>query len=337
MGIKKHVTRVVAVVAAGVGLVGLAACSTAINGVTVNTAVTAGPSDAPLVKVGFVAVGSGDAWRMASEADIQSSFTTEAGFDLEYAASTGGDQQSQIDAFNAFVDEDVDVILLSASEATGWADSLQRAQTAEIPVILIDGGIEPDTKSLYSTRITPGDAEAGKSAAEWTLSAFPEGARYFVLEGPSGAAMTDQRTAGWDGIMADHPEFVKIGAQAANWSADEAKSATATMLAANANDVAIIFAQDDQMGLGAAQAVEEAGLVPGTNVKIVTIGGSKEALQALLAGRLSFIAEYSPLVGLTTVDVVKTVVNGGTVDPIVVIPSTAFATVTQEQVDARTY
>ncbi|NTV39044.1 MAG: substrate-binding domain-containing protein [Demequinaceae bacterium] len=337
MSIKTHLARAATVAAAGAGLFGLTACSTAINGETMNTAATTGPSAAALVRVGFVAVGADDAWRAANEADIQNSFTADAGFDLEYAPSTNGDQKSQIDAFNTFVDEGVDAILLSATESKGWTDSLQRAKDAEIPVILIDRGVEPDVKSLYVTRVTPGDADTAKSVADWAITAFPEGARYFVLEGPSDDPKVGLRVQGWDGVMGAHPEFVKVGAQGANWSTDEAKSATATMLAANNNDVALIFAHSDEMGLGAAQAVEEAGLVPGTNVKIVTIGGSKDALQALLGGRLSLVVEYNPLVGKTAVDVVRTALADGTADSVVVVPSATFASITQEQIDARLY
>jgi len=158
-----------------------------------------------------------------------------------------------------------------------------------------------------------------------------------VLEGPADDVKAKERTQGWDGVMSAHPEFVKIGAQPAHWSTDDAKAATTAMLAANNNDVALIVAQNDEMGLGAALAVEEAGLVPGTNVKIVTIGGSKDALGALLAGRLSFVAEYNPLLGRTAAEVVRTVLAGGTIDPVVDVPSAAFASITQEQIDARQY
>lgn len=338
MSIKKHLARAVTVAATGASMFGLAACSTAINGAdALNTGATSGPSVTTLVTVGFVAVGTEDAWRAANEADIQNSFTKDAGFDLKYGPSSNLSQQSQIDAFNTFVDEGVDAILLSATVATGWTDSLNRAQAAQIPVILIDRGIEPDSKSLYATRITPGDADAAKGVADWAISAFPEGAKYFVLEGPADDVKAKERTQGWDGVMSAHPEFVKIGAQPAHWSTDDAKAATTAMLAANNNDVALIVAQNDEMGLGAALAVEEAGLVPGTNVKIVTIGGSKDALGALLAGRLSFVAEYNPLLGRTAAEVIKTVLAGGTLDSVVVVPSANFASITQEQIDARQY
>ena len=105
--------------------------------------------------------------------------------------------------------------------------------------------------------------------------------------------------------MGDQPQFVKVGAQTANWSAEEGKSVMETVLKANNNDIQLVFAQNDEMGLGAALAVEEAGLVPGKDVLIATIDGTKAALEALAAGQLSFVAEYNPLFGDTAVDVVQ--------------------------------
>ena len=280
--------------------------------------------DGELISVGFVAVGPEGGWRAANEKNIQDTFTEEAGFDLSYAPATNLDQASQIAAFTSFVDEGVDVILLSATEGSGWEESLQRAQEAEIPVILIDRGIEPDDPSLYVTRIAPDNFVVAQGVAEWALTALPEGGNYFTLEGPAGVGVVNERNRGWDDVMDGHPEFVKVGAQTANWSTEEAKSVFETVLRANNNDIQIVFAQNDEMGLGAALAVEEAGLTPGEDVKIATIDGTKPALEALAAGRLSFVAEYNPLFGQTALDVVKTVLDGGTVDSYIIVPSGTF-------------
>ena len=280
--------------------------------------------DGELISVGFVAVGPEGGWRAANEKNIQDTFTEEAGFDLSYAPATNLDQASQIAAFTSFVDEGVDVILLSATEGSGWEDSLQRAQEAEIPVILIDRGIEPDDPSLYVTRIAPDNFVVAQGVANWALEALPEGGNYFTLEGPAGVGVVNERNRGWDDVMDGHPEFVKVGAQTANWSTEEAKSVFETVLRANNNDIQIVFAQNDEMGLGAALAVEEAGLTPGEDVLIATIDGTKPALEALSQGRLSFVAEYNPLFGETALEVVNTVLSGGTVDSYIIVPSGTF-------------
>ena len=283
-----------------------------------------GGDSGELTTVGFVAVGPEGAWRQANEANIQETFTEDAGFELKYAPAANLDQKSQIDAFTSFVDEGVDVILLSATEGSGWEDSLTRAQEAEIPVILIDRGIEPDNTDLYVTRIAPDNIEVSSSVANWAIETFPEGANYFVLEGPAGVSVVNERNEGWDAVIGEAEGFNKLGAQTANWSTEEAKSVCETVLKSNNNDVQMVFAQNDEMGLGAVQAVEEAGLVPGEDVKIATIDGTKNALQALADGKLSFVAEYNPLFGETALDVVNKTLAGESVDSYIIVPSLTF-------------
>ncbi len=315
---------VVTALVAGLAL-SLAACSSDGDTDEPGGGATDGGGDTgELITVGFVAVGPEGAWRAANEKNMQDTFTKEAGFDLKFAPAANLDQKSQIDSFTAFVDEGVDIILLSATEGSGWEDSLKRAQEAEIPVILIDRGIEPDDNSLYVTRIAPDNFVVAQGVANWAVSAFPDGAKYFTLEGPAGVSVVNERNRGGDDVMADKPEFVKVGAQTANWSTEEAKSVFETVLKANNNDIQMVFAQNDEMGLGAALAVEEAGLTPGVDVKIATIDGTKGAMEALAAGRLSFVAEYNPLFGETALEVVHTVLDGGTVDSYIIVPSDTF-------------
>ena len=300
--------------------------TTAGDDATSDTAATdtdAAPSG-DAITVGFVAVGPEGAWRAANEANMQETFSAENGFDLKYAPATNLDQKSQIDAFTSFVDEGVDVILLSATEGAGWEDSLTRAQEAEIPVILIDRGIDPDDDSLYVTRIAPDNFEVAKGVGEWAIEQFPDGANYFTLEGPAGVSVVNERNEGFDSVVGSETQLVKIGAQTANWSAEEGKSVMETVLKANDNDIQFVFAQNDEMGLGAALAVEEAGLVPGVDVKIATIDGTKGAMEALAAGPLSFVAEYNPLFGDTAVEVVMKTLAGESVESYIIVPSGTF-------------
>lgn len=299
---------------------GLAGCS---GGSSAGSGSGSG-SGGDLTTIGFVAVGPEGAWRQANETNIEDTFTEAAGFDLKYAPATNGDQKSQIDSFTSFVDEGVDIILLSATEGSGWEDSLERAQEAEIPVILIDRGIEPDNTDLYVTRIAPDNIAVSTSVADWAKTTFPSGGKYFTLEGPAGVSVVNERNKGWDEVIGADPAFIKIGAQTANWSTEEAKSVFETVLKSNNNDVQLVFAQNDEMGLGAVQAVQEAGLTPGTDVKIATIDGTKNALQALADGKLSFVAEYNPLFGETALDAVKKTLAGEKVESSIVVPSETF-------------
>ncbi|MDR0959307.1 MAG: ABC transporter substrate-binding protein [Propionibacteriaceae bacterium] len=317
--------RAIGLVAAGAMALALTACSGG-GGDTTDDASDGTADTGGLTTIGFVAVGPEGAWRAANETNIQDTFTEEAGYDLKFAPATNLDQKSQIDSFTSFVDEGVDLILLSATEASGWEDSLKRAQEAEIPVILLDRGIEPDDTSLYVTRIAPDNVMVAEAVGEWAVSQFPDGANYIILEGPAGVGVVNERNEGWDAAV-EGSSLVKVAAQTANWSTDEGRSVTETLLKANNNNIQLIFAQNDEMGIGAAQAVKEAGLTPGTDVKIATIDGTKAALEALVAGDLSFVHEYNPLFGDMALDAVEKTLAGESVEPYIIVPSESFSDV----------
>src|SRR5699024_8801203 len=128
----------------------------------------------------------------------------------------------------------------------------------------------------------------------------------------------------WTQTMEGESAFTTLGSQTASGSTQEAKSVLETVLQSNGNDVQLVFAQNDEMGVGAAQAVEEAGLTPGEDVKIATIDGTEAALNALVDGTLSFVAEYNPLFGEQALEAVNAALEGETLDPYIEIESTTF-------------
>ncbi len=291
------------------------------SGGEVVTEVSECPADLSGLTVGFVAVGPEGGWRDANEKNVQSAFE-DAGATVKYAGTADNDQANQLTAFSSFVDEEVDVILLSATEATGWENALTDAQEAEIPVILIDRMIDPDEPDLYVQRLAPNNEEVAANAAKWANEEFPEGANYVVLEGPSGVSVVNERNAGWDANINDN--FTKLEAQTANWSAEEGKTVFSSMLKSHNNDIQLVFAQNDEMGLGAIQAVEEAGLKPGVDVKIITIDGTKPALEALAEGKLSLVAEYNPMFGADAVQTVLDTLCGKEVEKNYIVQSALF-------------
>lgn len=319
---RKNLMRgVLAAGAAGALALGLTACATASTGGESGGGESGGSE---LITVGFVAVGPEGGWRNANEQAVKDAFTAEAGFDLKYApAASPSDQKSQIDAFTTFVNDGVDAILLTATEASGWEDSLELAQEAEIPVILLDRGVDaPD--DLYVTRIAPDNVKVAEAVGDWAVETFPDGANYYVLEGVPGLSVVAERNEGFDAAIAGASGFNLVGAQTANWSTDEGKSVIETALKESGNDIQFVFAQNDEMGLGAVEAVKAAGLVPGVDVKIATIDGTKAALESLAAGDLSFVAEYNPFFGDIAVDVVKKALAGESVEKTIIVDGQVF-------------
>jgi galactofuranose transport system substrate-binding protein len=319
MARNKRMLGMLGFVGAGALALGLAGCAGGGDDAGADT----GDTGNDLTTVGFVAVGPEGGWRNANEQAIKDAFTEEAGFDLKYApASSPTDQKSQIDAFSTFVNDEVDVILLTATEASGWDDSLELAQEAEIPVILLDRGVE-SSDDLYVTRIAPDNVNVAGTVGEWAVESYPEGANYFTLEGVPGLSVVNERNEGFEAVIEGAGGWNKIGAQTANWTADEGKSVIETVLRENP-DLQFIFAQNDEMGIGAAAAVTAAGLTPGTDVKIATIDGTTPALEALAAGELSFVAQYNPFFGALAVKAVESALAGESVEKNIVVEGETF-------------
>lgn len=211
--------------------------------------------------IGFVAVGPEGGFRTANENDLKKAFE-DAGFDLVYSPTQNNDQQKQIQAFNKFVNDEVDAIVLSATNDSGWDDCLENAAEAEIPVFTVDRNIDIKSdaaKKAVVSHIGPSNVWAGEQAAEFVNKSFPDGANGFILEGPAGLSVVTDRGTGWDNKAASNIKVLE--SQSANWSTDEAKTVTAGLLDKYKSDnPQFIFAQNDEMGLGAAQAVDAAGL-----------------------------------------------------------------------------
>lgn len=270
----KNWKKAIALVASAAALVSVAACGSSNAG---------GSSDSGKKTVGFVAVGPEGGFRTANEKDIQKAFE-DAGFDLTYSPTQNNDQQKQIQAFNKFVNDEVDAIILSSTEDSGWDDSLKKAAEAEIPVFTVDRNVDvkdAEAKKAIVAHIGPSNVWCGEQAAEFVNKNFPDGANGFILEGPAGLSVVKDRGTGWGNKVASNVKVLE--SQSANWSTDEAKTVTAGLLDKYKSDnPQFIFAQNDEMGLGAAQAVDAAGLKG--KVKIITIDGTKNALQALVDG-----------------------------------------------------
>ena len=244
----KNWKKAIAVCASAAALVSMAACGSSNAG--------SKSDDGGKKTIGFVAVGPEGGFRTANENDLKKAFK-DAGFNLVYSPTQNNDQQKQIQAFNKFVNDEVDAIVLSATNDSGWDDCLENAAEAEIPVFTVDRNINiksAEAKKAVVSHIGPSNVWAGEQAAEFVNKSFSTGANGFILEGPAGLSVVTDRGQGWKNKAADNIKVLE--SQSANWSTDEAKTVTAGLLDKYKSDnPQFIFAENDEMGLGAAQAV----------------------------------------------------------------------------------
>jgi simple sugar transport system substrate-binding protein len=274
--------------------------------------------------MGFSQVGAESGWRTANTKSIQEAATA-ADVDLKFS-DANGEQENQISAIRSFVQQRVDVIAFSPVVRTGWDAVLLEAKNAGIPVILTDRAVDTQEKDVYRTFLGADFVEEGRRAGEWVVKQYasaPGPVNIVQLEGTTGADPAIERNSGFADAIAANPQLKVIASQTGDFTRSGGKQVMEAFLKANPK-IDLVFAQNDDMGLGAMEAIEAAGLTPGKDVKIVAIDATHDGMQALADGKFNYIVECNPLLGPQLMDLAKKVVAGQPVPARVVTPDEAF-------------
>ncbi|MEU4604042.1 ABC transporter substrate-binding protein [Kribbella sp. NPDC023972] len=280
------------------------------------------------ITMGFSQVGAESAWRTANTKSVQDSAKS-AGFELKFSDAQQK-QENQIKAIRSYIQQKVDVIAFSPVVESGWDTVLKEAQAAKIPVILTDRAVDSQDTSLYKTFLGSDFVEEGKKAGTWLVEEYKDSkdpVNIVELQGTTGSAPANDRKAGFAEVIKADPKFKVIASQTGDFTRAKGKEVMEAFLKSNP-DIDVLYAHNDDMGLGAIEAIEGAGKVPGKDIKIITVDAVKDGVQALADGKINYIVECSPLLGPQLVDLAKKVVNGEEVPARVVTEETTF---TQEQ------
>ena len=284
--------------------------------------------DGGSITMGFAQVGAESGWRTANTKSIQDTAKAE-GIDLKFTDAQGK-QENQIQAIRSYIQQKVDVIAFSPVVETGFDAVLQEAKAANIPVILTDRAVDVDDDSLYATFLGSDFVEEGEKAGDWLVQNAKDADRdgdgtinVVQLEGTTGAAPAIDRAEGFaDKIGAD--DSIKVTAsQTGDFTRDGGKQVMESFLQSD-DSIEVVYAHNDDMGLGAIEAIEAAGLKPGVDVKIITVDAVKDGMQALADGKINYIVECNPLLGPQLMDLAKKVLDGEEVPNRVVTEETAF-------------
>ena len=258
------------------------------------------------ITVGFSQIGAESGWRTANTDSIKSE-ATKRGIELKFADAQQK-QENQIKALRSFIAQGVDVIAFSPVVETGWQPVLTEIKKAHIPVILTDRAVKVTDDSLYVTFIGSDFIEEGNRAGEWLAKATGGKAVIAELVGTPGSAPAIDRKKGFQQVLDKNPGMTIIKSQSGDFTRSKGKEVMETFLKSpDAKNITALFAHNDDMALGAIQAIKEAGLKPGVDIKIVSIDGVKGAFEAMAAGELNCTVECNPLIGPQLFDAVNDV------------------------------
>ena len=280
--------------------------------VTVAAALGLVSAQAKPLKIGFAQTGAESAWRTANSESMKSE-AAKRGIDLKFADGQGK-QENQIRAIRSFVTQRVDAIVLAPLVETGWDPVLREAKRAGIPVIITDRTIQTADESLYSCFIGSDFYAEGRMAADWLAKKVNGRGRIVEIQGTPGSAPANERRKAFAEAIAQYPDLKIVDAQSGDFRRTGGKEVMEAFIKKHGRDIDIVYAHNDDMALGAAQAIEEAGLKPGRDIIIVSIDAIKEAVQAVIDGRINCTVECNPLFGPKVYDTVAKVLAGEKVE-----------------------
>lgn len=285
--------------------------------------------------VGFSQIGAESAWRTAETESIRSEADAR-GVNLKFSDAQQ-QQPNQIKALRTFIAQKVDAIILAPVVEAGWEPVLEEARRAGIPVVLVDRGISVSDEGLYATMIGSDHTEAGRRAARFLVEKLGGQGNIAELQGSSGSAPAIERKRGFEEGIAQHPGMKIVLSQTGEFTRARGKEVMEVFLKSG-QKIDALYAHNDDMALGAIQAIEAAGLQPGKDIVIVSIDGVRGALEALREGKLNASIECDPLLGPAAFDAIEKIRAGQTLPKNTIVEDEFFdQSVTPEVIAARKY
>lgn len=270
------------------------------------------PALAKPLTIGFSQVGAESEWRTANTVSIKDA-ARKAGINLKYADAQQK-QENQVKALRSFIAQRVDVIAFSPVVESGWETVLREAKAAKIPVILTDRAVKVSDPSLYATLIGSDFVEEGRRAGKWLVdyAAKNPGRSYNIVElqGTVGSAPAIDRKAGFAEAIKANPKLTIVRSQTGDFTRTKGKEVMEAFLKSQGKNINVLYAHNDDMAIGAIQAIEEAGLKPGKDILVVSIDGVKGAFEAMMQGKINVTVECSPLLGPQLMQAAQDVVAG---------------------------
>ena len=290
-------------------------CAAAVCGVAVGAGQSASAAEGKKLKIGFAQVGAESAWRTANSASMRGE-AEKRGVDFKFSDAQQK-QENQIKALRAFIAQKVDVILLAPVVSAGFEPVLKEAKKAKIPVILTDRTVTVSDPDLYTTFIGSDFVEEGRRVGKWLVEKTGGKGNIAELQGTTGSAPAIDRKKGFEEAIAGSPGLKIVMSQTGEFTRAKGKEVMQAFIKAaqgKNEKIDVVFAHNDDMALGAIQALQEAGMKPGTEPLVVSIDGVKGAFEAMVAGTLNATCECNPLIGPLVFDTAEKIAAGQPVD-----------------------
>ncbi|NNU78658.1 substrate-binding domain-containing protein [Clostridium estertheticum] len=260
------------------------------------------------IVLGYAQLMSESRWRDANAKSIKDA-ANDASINLDFREE-GYSQKDQKQLIRELIKKRVDIIAFSPFVKTGWDDVLFEAKNAGIPVILCDRSVDSDD-SLWTCNIGSDFQEEGRRAARLLIEHFKDKeANIFELKGNIGSAPEIERELGFNEVIKDHHNYKIVAEGTGNFNLDEGKEVMKKFLNSKNKKINMVFALNDDMALGAIDAIKDAGLVPGKDIIVIGIDATKQALRSIKKGEMYSTVECNPLLGPQLMKMARLIMSG---------------------------
>jgi galactofuranose transport system substrate-binding protein len=249
-------------------------------------------------------LGAESDWRTANSASFKET-AQKLGVKLIFSDAQQK-QENQISAIRSCIQQGVNVIALPPVVEPGWDAVLQEAKDANIPVIVVDRSVSADP-SLYAAHIGSDMEIEGKRSAEEFNKLLPNGGNILELSGTTGSGAAVGRAKGFREAL--NPNIKILDSQTGNFTRAEGKPVMEAFLKKYAGQIDGVFFHNDDMAIGAVEAIKAAGIKPG-ELKMVSIDGTRGGFQLMIDGWLQADVECNPLLGPQVMDLALKLMNG---------------------------
>jgi galactofuranose transport system substrate-binding protein len=291
--------------------------------------------DAGTYVVGFSQMESDNPWRLAETKSLKDE-AAKRGIQL-VVTDAQGQTAKQVADVEDLIARHVDLILLAPREYQGLAPALQAAKAAKIPVILVDREAAGTAGVDYVTLLASNFVDQGRRAGEWLATQTNGKANIVELSGTPGASVAADRAKGFRDAIAKHPDMKIVASQTGNFSRATAQGVMQNIVQSLGKQINAVYAHNDEMALGAVQALAAGGLKPSGDVHVVSIDGERAALEAIDRGELGATVESNPRFGPLAFDTIDKLRKGEKLPPKILITDRFFDRNNAKQFIAEAY
>lgn len=287
--------------------------------------------------VGFSQMENNNPWRIAETNSMKDEAQKRADrFEL-VLTDAQGQTSKQVSDVEDLIARKVDAIFLAPREFEGLAPALQAAKAAKIPVFLIDREAAGKAGEDYVAFLGSNFVEQGKRAAEWLAKQTNGKAGIVELTGTAGSSVARDRSAGFMDELKKHPDMKVIASQTGDFSRAQGQKVMENIIQAKGAEITAVYAHNDEMALGAIQALKAAGRKPGQDVTIISIDGEKAALESIAAGELGATVESNPRFGKLAFETLEKHLKGEKIPTKIILEDRFFDKANAAQFIAEAY